>query len=99
MGNRRAPSTPEGYIPAPESKTGRNRTWDRQHNYMVVTYRGIPKALHQEIAKIADHKGVSVGEVARAFLEYALDAFQEGSLQLNPRARSGKFTLFSNDRS
>lgn len=97
MGNRREPSTPEAHIPPPESRPGRDRTWDRKHNFMVVSYRGIPKQIHQAITKIAAEKEVPVGEVARALLEHALRAYQEGRLDLNPAPRSGKFTLFSDD--
>ena len=97
MGSRREPSSPEAHIPPPSGKEGRDRSWDRKHNFMVVSYRGIPKQLHQEITKIAAEQEVPVGEVARALLEYALRAYQEGRLELNPAPRSGKLTLFSDD--
>ena len=38
--------------------------------------------------------GVRVGEVARAFLEYALEAYYRRELKLEPQPRPGKFTLY-----
>ena len=96
-GKRRQPSTPKASIPPPESTTGRDRSWDREHNFLVATYRGIPAELHRQIKEIADKKGVPVGEVARAFLEYALEAYQDGDLELSANPVLGKRTLFPGD--
>ena len=96
-GKRRQPSTPKASIPPPESTTGRDRSWDREHNYLVATYRGIPRELHHQIVEIAKKKDVPVGEVARAFLEYALEAYQDGDLELNAAPVLGKRTLYPGD--
>jgi len=94
---RRDISKPSANIPPPESASGRNRDWDRAHNFLVVTYRGIPAELHRQIKEIADKKGVPVGEVARAFLEYALEAYQDGDLELSANPVLGKRTLYPGD--
>jgi hypothetical protein len=91
---RNKPREPGASIPPPDSKSGRDRSWDREHNYLVATYRGIPRELHQRIVEIAKKKGVPVGEVARSFLEYALEAYQNGDLELTAQPSLGKFTLF-----
>ena len=94
---RRDISKPSANIPPPESASGRNRDWDRAHNFLVVTYRGIPAELHRQIKEIADKKGVPVGEVARRLLEYGLAAYLVGDLKLPAAPRRGKLTLFPGD--
>ena len=78
------------------SKARRNRDWERRQRETVgfAGYRGIPPELNDEIKDVAEELGVRVGEVARAFLEYALEAYYRGELQLEPQPRPGKFTLY-----
>lgn len=78
------------------SKAKRNREWERRQyeKGLFVAYRGIPRELHESIKEIADDLGVPVGEVARAFLEYGLEACRRGDLVLQPKPVTGKFSLF-----
>jgi len=76
------------------SKAKRNRGWERKHNPVTVTYRGIPRELQKELKAIAGQKGVTVGEVARVFIEYGLEAYEQGELELRPVLTTGKHTLF-----
>ena len=78
------------------SRAKRNREWERQvrEKQGVVTYRGIPPRLNESLKEIARDLGVPVGEVARAFLEYGLEACRKGDLVLKPEAVADKYSLF-----
>ena len=78
------------------SKAKRNREWEKRHRQKkgFVSYRGVPQELHENLKKIANDLGVPVGEVARAFLEYGLEACKRGDLVLQPKPAIGKFSLF-----
>ena len=58
------------------------------------SYRGIPDAVDREVGRIAVQLHVPKGEVMRALLEYALDAYQAGELQLTPRSNGGRPSLY-----
>ena len=74
------------------SKAKRDRSWERRQQ--LVAYRGIPPELQEELKGIARKLGVTVGEVARTFLEYGLEAYEQGQLELRPVLTTGKHTLF-----
>jgi hypothetical protein len=78
------------------SKAKRNREWEyRQRKERgFVAYRGIPRKLHESLKEIADDLGVPVGEVARALLEYGLEACRKGDLVLQPKPVTGRYSLF-----
>lgn len=78
------------------STAQRDRDWEKKQrkNGDVVTYRGVPKHLQHEIACIAAKHHVPVGEVARAFLEHALVAYEQDQLALNAHFGPGKLTLY-----
>jgi hypothetical protein len=82
------------------SQAKRNRDWERKQRDrgVVATYRGIPSGLHETIKRVAKTLSVSVGDVARAFLEHGLAAYEAGDLELEPQfkiTRAGtNFTLF-----
>ena len=78
------------------STAQRDRDWEKQQrkNGDVATYRGIPKHLQREIVRVADKHHVPVGEVARAFLEYALVGYEQEQLSLNAQFGPGKLTLY-----
>jgi len=78
------------------SKAKRNREWEKRQYQkgLFVAYRGVPKELHENLKKVANDLGVPVGEVARAFLEYGLEACKRGDLVLQPKPVTGKFSLF-----
>jgi len=62
--------------------------------YRPRSYRGIPAAVDQDVARIAAQLNVPKGEVMRALLEYALDAYHAGELQLMPRTEGGRPSLY-----
>ncbi len=74
------------------SRAKRNREWERTQ--YRVTYRSISPELHDALKAIATKISVPVGEVARAFLEYGLKAYEQGELSLTPSFLIGKMTLY-----
>lgn len=74
----------------------RKREWERDQRASghVVTYRGIPRALQERIKEIAEAHRVKVGDVARRFLEHALDAFEAGELELTPGVVGRRYSLY-----
>lgn len=90
-------SEPAAFVPPAPSKAQRDRSWEksqRSGDMVQINYRHIPRELRDEISAIAERKGVTTDEIARAFLEYALSAYQAGVLQLHPKPKTGRFTLF-----
>ena len=75
--------------------TKRDRGWERRQRQ--VSYRGIPVELQERLKEIAQQHRVTVGEIARAFLEYGIDAYDAGNLQLEPRPVTEKRTLYPDD--
>lgn len=98
MTARRKPRIPDIRIPGPTSQARRDRSWEAAHrstaDLTTVTYRYIPVALRDSISEIAGEHLVTVNDVVRAFLEYSLAAYQSGAIRLNPRLRTGRYTLF-----
>jgi hypothetical protein len=98
--NNLIPSEPSEAVPEVlahrPSTAKRDRDWEKQQRRGkgVVTYRGIPDHLQAEIRHVADKHRVPVGEVARAFLEYALLAHSQGNLELHAEFGPGKLTLY-----
>ncbi len=74
----------------------RNRSWERIHQERKVVYRGVDPKLALQVKAIADKLRVPVGEVARAVLVFALHAYAEGDLNLQPRLNPDRLrmTLF-----
>ncbi len=74
----------------------RNRAWERVHQDRKVVYRGVDPKLALQVKAIADKLRVPVGEVARAVLVFALHAYAEGDLDLQPRPNPDRLrmTLF-----
>ena len=58
------------------------------------SYRGIPAAVDQAVSRMAADLNVPKGQVVRALLEYALDAYRVGELQLMPRSDGDRPTLY-----
>ncbi len=75
----------------PTRKKPRDRTWEKGHR--GITIRGIPLDLRQEIKDIADHLNASSDDAARAFLEYALECYKRGELQIEPTLDRGRRSL------
>ena len=74
------------------SSAKRNRQWDAGHP--TKSYRGIPEAVDAAIRDLAAELNVNKGEVARALFEYALRAYEQGELTLQPQFRTGRMTLY-----
>ncbi|CAG0965280.1 hypothetical protein ANAEL_00866 [Anaerolineales bacterium] len=63
----------------------RNRRWEKQHQSHKAVYRGVDPKLALKVKAIAGDLLVPEGEVARAVIEYALRAYEQGNLDLHPR--------------
>ena len=63
----------------------RNRQWEKEHLSRKVVYRGVDPKLSLKVKSIASDLFVPSGEVARAVIEYALHAHDQGDLDLHPR--------------
>jgi hypothetical protein len=90
-------SSPMAFIPTAQSRS-RSRTWERDQRSEVgqATYR-IPYNLRDEVTNLAKQLNVSTSEIARYLLEYGLTKVFDGSLVLNPKLKTGRFTLFTNN--
>ncbi len=89
---------PAAYLPPPLASLHRDRSWEKAQRtgaYCQISYRKIPTAIRDEIRRIAqDEHYVRADDVARIFLEYALDAYQAGKIEISPVLVKGKLTLF-----
>jgi hypothetical protein len=74
----------------------RNRQWEKEHQSQKAVYRGVDPKLSLRVKSIADELKVPTGEVARAVIEYALRAYEQGDLDLHPRLNPDRLrmTLF-----
>lgn len=105
---RRDPSETANSDPAPKTsgltvarEKKRNRSWEkaqRTGDLVQVSYRKIPTFLRDKIKAIAEEKLVTADEVARAFLERGLEAYEAGDFELTPTLKTGRYTLFSENR-
>ena len=62
-----------------------NRRWEKATYPNKAVYRGVDPHLALRVKEIAGDLLVNSGEVARLLLEYALRAYAECELELNPR--------------
>ena len=56
--------------------------------------QAVPEELRDEVTALASELGMNTGDVARALLEYGLEAYTRGELRLRPVMRPGRYTLF-----
>ena len=82
-------------LPVAEQRQ-RNRGWEKKNQDQKVVYRGVDPKAALQVREIADELKVPTGEVARALLEYGLDAYSRGDLDLDPRLNPERLrmTLF-----
>lgn len=98
MGERRklGDQAPEALDTIGKRQPKRRRSWEAGQRAAgdVVTYRGIPAELQARIKAIAGENGVTIGELARRFLEHALADFDAGELPLDAVDVLTKRTLY-----
>lgn len=79
------------YRPDAVSTAKRDRSWERRQRADAettqVAYRGIPRDLNASMKEIAAAHGMNVSQVARLFLEYALDEYEAGALEIRSAGR------------
>lgn len=92
----RAGEPARNYTPPSAQKSRRVRKWEQSQaaqGRVVTSYR-LPADLRDEITKLGrDRLHVPVDDLARVLLEYALEQYQNGALQLHPKPKEGRFTL------
>jgi hypothetical protein len=76
----------------PQRKNKRQRKDQRRWEHEVA-YR-IPREVHSAVKEIADHLDVPVGEVVMAFFNQSIGDYRSGELNLFPKPKSEKRTLF-----
>ncbi len=63
----------------------KDRSWEEAQrtaeHTTQVSYRGMPRALNEEMKKIAQAEGMNVSQVAVRFMAYAMEAYGEVSLE------------------
>ena len=96
--NETTPASPPDIfesLPVAEPRQ-RDRSWERRHQNKKAVYRGVDPKAALRVREIADELNVPTGEVARALLEYGLDAYSCGDLNLEPRPNPERLrmTLF-----
>lgn len=76
----------------------RNRKWEKEHR--PYRYVNVSVELREQVLALAEHLGVTVDEVARAFVEYVLECVDEEKLHLRaqPNPHGRKMTLFPKER-
>ena len=72
----------------------RDREWDKKNK--KYSYRGIPLHLHEELRSISERIGVTLDDVARAFLEYGLRLHHTERIEAEPVLNGGRLTLYPN---
>ena len=99
MSGRRKPSTPQAFIPPPESKAERNRDWETRQRKIegkvTITYRRIPEGIRTTIREVAQTHHVSADDIARLVLEYGVAALERGEIEIEPRLIDGKLRIFA----
>ncbi len=98
LSNEITPSSPPDIfesLPVAEPRQ-RDRSWERRHQSKKAVYRGVDPKAALRVREIAAELNVPTGEVARALLEYGLDAYSCGDLNLAPRPNPARLrmTLF-----
>lgn len=71
----------------PATTGRRDRTWEHAQREagIVVTYRGVPAEVQEQVKRLAAEIGVPVGEIARLALERLLADYEAG--RVNPEVR------------
>jgi len=59
----------------------RDRSWDKEHNYQVASYR-INQKVKQEIKDMSNKLKVSPGDLVEFLLFYGLEAYKRGDLKI-----------------
>lgn len=81
---------PIDHLRMAKSKT-RTRQWEKENT--GVSYRGVPREVTQAMKTLSVNLGVTVDDLARAFLQHSWQAWQRGQLTLQPQVHEGRWTI------
>lgn len=84
---RRSITKPNAFIPPPESKANRTRTWEKSNP--GATYR-IPSELRQQITDLSTDLSVTTSDLVEYLLLYALAHLDKSALLEAREWRPGK---------
>lgn len=93
--NETTPASPPDIfesLPVAEPRQ-RDRVWEKKHQDQKVVYRGVDPKAALRVREIAAELNVPTGEVARVLLEYGLDAYSRGDLNLAPRPNPARLRM------
>ena len=65
----------------PKKTKPRDRSWDREHNYQVASYR-IDLKVKQEIKGMSEKLKVSTGDLVEFLLSHGIEAYKRGDLKI-----------------
>jgi hypothetical protein len=88
------PQQPLDLIPTADLRKKRSRKWEQEHRLETVTYRGIPRQVMELIINDSQSLSVPRDEVVRAFLEYGVGAYRNGTLKLFAYPKAQRMTLY-----
>lgn len=86
-------SKPDVFVPGPESKTKRDRPWERDPSHVTRSYRDIPEEFHKEIVDLANELQVSTGELMYFLAAYGLQAYREDRLRFEMESKERKMRI------
>jgi hypothetical protein len=76
----------------PRRRSSADRDYSKEKPH--VTFRLIPKSLHEQVKKTARNEGVLLGELARFFFEFGIEQVDGGKLSLDPAAVRTGLSLY-----
>lgn len=103
QGMRRTLFSPKETIDERRKRGGmplRKKKVDEKENWrVIVTWRGLPPELKQEITALSSDEGLNVpaGELVTALLRFSLKAYEYGLLKLEPVEKVTGYSLYGED--
>ena len=85
---------PLDLIPTAQPRKKRSRKWEQAHRAETVTYRGVPREYQEWIEELSDSLSVPRDEVVRALLEFGVQQYRCGQLQIYAYPKAQRMTLF-----
>ncbi len=81
----------------PKRRSSADRDYSKEKPH--VTFRLIPKTLHEAVKKAAKAEGILLGELARFFFEVGIEKVEKGDMPLEPAAVRTGLSLYPEMRS
>jgi len=72
-----------------KTRKPRDRSWDREHNYQIASYR-IDIEVKQFIIDLAKKLKLSTADIAEYFLRHGIEAYKSGTLKIDREPKEYK---------